>query len=170
MRNSFSSLAAAIILSAAGCASETDEQAFDFETGPTMQPGDNCVRCHGSPNSDFPSAPEWTAAGTVFAGPDSPTDDGIPGVRVLFMDSDGALVEELTTNSVGNFYTAAPLPDGFRVAVEYEDERIDMPCAPPSGGCAACHNQPPIGGAPGRIFIPQAPEAADVGADCGGFQ
>lgn len=149
-----------------GCASE---EGPGFKTGPTMRPGDNCRRCHGSVNSDYPDAPDWTAAGTVYPGPDSPASDGVPFVRVLITDADGGMIESLLTNSVGNFFTDTPLPEGFRVALEYEGERIDMPCAPPSGGCAACHTQPPIGNAPGRLYLPQAPEAADLNPECQGF-
>lgn len=146
-----------------------DENDVGFITGPLMQPGDNCRRCHGGPSSPYPQAPEWTAAGTVFPGPDSPATDGVPLVQVHLMDPNGGIIQTLTTNAAGNFYTDMPLPEGFRVAIEYEGERIDMPCAAPSGGCGACHNQPPIGTAPGRIFLPQAPEATDFNKVCDGF-
>jgi len=155
-----------------GCASDEDETAsspFGFETGPLMRPGDNCLRCHRDERSDYPTAPSWTAAGTVFPGPDSPASDGVSGVRVLLLDPEGELIESLVTNGAGNFYTAAPLPSGFRVALEYEGDRLDMPCAPPTGGCAACHSVPAVGGAPGRLFLPQAPEAADISSECTGF-
>lgn len=154
------------VLSVGACAAE---EGPGFQTGPTMRPGENCRRCHGSVNSDFPDAPEWTAAGTVYPGPDSPATDGVPFVRVILSDPDGGVIESLLTNAVGNFFTDTPLPAGYRVALEYEGERIDMPCAPPSGGCAACHTQPPIGNATGRIFLPQAPESADVNPECQGF-
>jgi hypothetical protein len=131
-----------------------------------MRPGDNCLRCHREERTDYPEAPVWSAAGTVFPGPDSPPGDGVPGVEVHLLEADGGELLVLTTNGAGNFYTARALPDGFRVALVYEGERIEMPCNPPSGGCAACHNAPPIGGAPGRLFIPQAPEADQVATTC----
>lgn len=152
-----------------GCSATDDGGPFGFRTGPLMKPGDNCVRCHRAERTQYPSAPDWTAAGTVYPGPDSPVADGMPGVTVVLSDADGGVIETLTTNSVGNFYTDTPLPADFRVALEYLGERIAMPCAPPSGGCAACHTIPPIGTAPGRIFIPQAPEADDVNPMCDGF-
>jgi hypothetical protein len=165
-------LAALLASALIGCGS-SEEQAssggFGFATGPLMRPGDNCLRCHRDERTDYPSAPVWTAAGTVFPGPDSPVSDGVSGVTVLLMDEGGQTVESLVTNAAGNFYTAAPLPAGFRVALEYEGEQIEMPCAPPSGGCAACHNQPAIGGAPGRLFLPQAPEADAIASECGGL-
>jgi len=164
-------VAAAAALCAIGCSSEGESAStpFGFATGPLMRPGDNCLRCHRDERSDYPSAPSWTAAGTVFPGPDSQASDGVPDVRVLLFGADGALLETLVTNEAGNFYTDAKLPEGFRVALEYEDERIDMPCPPPTGGCAACHGVPAVGGAPGRLFIPQAPEAAGIHAECTGF-
>lgn len=155
---------------ALGCASDDEGSSpFGFETGPMMRPGDNCLRCHRSERTEYPSAPDWTAAGTVYPGPDSPPSDGVPGVTVLLLDADGGEVVSLVTNAVGNFYTQAPLPEGFRVALEYEGERLEMPCAPPTGGCAACHSIPPVGRAPGRLFLPQAPEAADIEQECTGF-
>lgn len=163
--------AGAVWLLVTGCGND-DESAntrFGFTTGPLMRPGDNCLRCHRDERSDYPTAPSWTAAGTVFPGPDSQASDGVPDVRVLLLDPQGELLETLVTNDAGNFYTDAPLPQGFRVALEYEDERIDMPCAPPTGGCAACHSVPAIGGAPGRLFIPQAPESIGIHAECTGF-
>jgi len=152
------------------CAMDTGNgDGVGFMTGPLMQPGDNCRRCHGGPGTSYPEAPEWTAAGTIFPGPDSPITDGVPSVQVHLMNPDGGMIETLTTNAAGNFYTSTPLPTGFRVALDYEGESIEMPCAPPSGGCGACHNQPPIGRAPGRIFLPQAPEATQVDPMCNGF-
>ena len=158
-----------LLIGTLACASEVADDPFGFATGPLMKPGDNCLRCHRSERSDYPSAPPWTAAGTVFPGPDSPASDGVPGVRVLLQDAQGDLLEQLTTNEVGNFYTGRPLPAGFRVALEYEDARIEMPCAPPAGNCGACHANPPVGGTRGRIFLPQAPEAEQVGTTCNGF-
>lgn len=162
-------MTAAALLWLGACAAADESQPFGFVTGPLMKPGENCLRCHRSERTDYPSAPPWTAAGTVFPGPDSPTTDGMSGVQVILSDEAGSPIETLTTNEVGNFFTSTPLPSGFRVALEYEGDRIDMPCAPPAGNCAACHSQPPIGGTRGRIFIPQAPEAADVASECQGF-
>lgn len=161
-------LLATALIACGSSEEQTSSGGFGFETGPLMRPGDNCLRCHRDERSDYPSAPAWTAAGTVFPGPDSPVSDGVSGVTVLLMDEDGQTVASLMTNAAGNFYTAAPLPTGFRVALEYEGDRIEMPCAPPSGGCAACHNQPAIGGAPGRLFLPQAPEADAIARECPG--
>ncbi|MBM4362712.1 MAG: carboxypeptidase regulatory-like domain-containing protein [Deltaproteobacteria bacterium] len=130
-----------------------------------MRPGSDCRRCH-SKDSDYPSAPEWTLAGTVYPLADSPAEDGVEGVTVKVTAPDGAEVLSLTTNRVGNFYTSKPLPADYRVALEYQGERIEMPCPPPSGGCAKCHGQPPIGEAPGRIYVPQGEVRPNPAFDC----
>jgi hypothetical protein len=88
---------------------------------------------------------------------------------VRFTTADGALIETLTTNAAGNFYTARPLPRGFLVALEYQGQSIQMPCSPPGGLCNACHTLPPIGQAPGRIFIPQARDPSRPAFDCSQF-
>jgi hypothetical protein len=121
--------------------------------GATMRPGDNCLRCHSKPGKY--GAPEWTAGGTIYASKDAPFDaDGVPGVRVTITDVDGRRATAIT-NSVGNFYTREPLTKPFRVAIEYEGRRKEMPIEAPAGSCNACHSWPnPSGGAPGRIFVP----------------
>lgn len=126
---------------------------YSFVTGPTMQPGDDCLRCHSN-GSDYPNAPHFSAAGTVFPSADAASTSGVSGVTVRLMHPDGAPLAELLTNSVGNFYTLEPLPDGFRVAIEYAGELLEMPCPPPAGNCGACHSLPPIGATQGRIFVP----------------
>lgn len=168
-RRSAKPLALLSVLLASACSGADENEPFGFATGPLMKPGDNCLRCHRTERTEYPSAPPWTAAGTVFPGPDSPTSDGMSGVQVILSDAEGNAVVTLTTNAAGNFYTSQALPEGFRVALEYEGERIAMPCAPPLGNCGACHNMPAIGGTKGRVFIPQAPEAADVASECMGF-
>ncbi|HET9930380.1 MAG TPA: carboxypeptidase-like regulatory domain-containing protein [Polyangiaceae bacterium] len=144
--------AAGLCLATTSCGSDGD--GVGFETGPLMRPGDDCSRCHAE-GSPYPSAPRWSLAGTVFPKPDSPANEGVAGVTVTVTDDAGALVTTLISNEVGNFYTAAPLPKPFRVALEYQGKRIEMPCPPPAGNCGACHSLPPIGGPLGRIAVPQ---------------
>lgn len=122
-------------------------------TGPLMRPGQDCLSCHS--DGAGRGAPTWSAGGTVYAKADAKPDEGLAGVDVLITAPDGTLLEKLVTNEAGNFYTPTPLPAGFKVALEYLGEHIAMPCPPPAGLCNACHNNPPIGGAPGRIYIPQ---------------
>lgn len=136
-------------------------------TGPLMRPGQDCLSCHSEGAGR--GAPTWTAAGTVYALADADAESGVPRVDVLLKNADNTLIEKLTTNAVGNFYTATPLPAGFRVGLEYQGESIDMPCAPPAGLCNACHNVPPIGAAPGRIYVPQGRDPGRPPFDCSGF-
>ncbi|HET9960417.1 MAG TPA: carboxypeptidase-like regulatory domain-containing protein [Polyangiaceae bacterium] len=142
----------AFCLFALGCGSEA--HSGEFETGPLMKPGDDCLRCH-SHGSAYPQAQPWSLAGTVFPRPNAAADEGVPGVRLTVTDDEGNLVTSLTSNSVGNFYTPVTLPQPFRVALEYEGRSVEMPCPPPAGNCGACHSLPPIGGPLGRVSIAQ---------------
>jgi hypothetical protein len=121
-------------------------------TGPEMRPGDNCLRCHSTTSGL--TAPPWTAAGTVFRRNDADLDEGVEGAQVSITDVNGESTT-VTTNRVGNFFTRARLEAPFRVAIEYEGRRIEMPIEAPAGSCNACHSWPdPIAGAPGRIYVP----------------
>jgi hypothetical protein len=147
-----------------GCGEPADE-GFGFMTGSTMQPGDDCLRCHSS-RSDYPTAPDFSAAGTVFPSVDAAVTSGVPGVGVELLAPDGALLARLETNSVGNFYTTMPLPDGFRVRLDHAGEQLEMPCPPPAGNCGACHSLPPLGEARGRIFVPGGGMLGEPQLDC----
>ena len=146
------------------CSGDSDD-AYGFETGPLMLPGDDCTRCHRT-GSEFERAPHWTVAGTIYAAADAPADQGLAGVRVSLSDEAGTLLLALTTNAAGNFYTAQTLPEGYRVALEYQGLEIAMPCPPPSGGCAKCHSLPPIGFAPGRLYAPSQEQTVPSMFDC----
>jgi hypothetical protein len=146
-------LGAMSLLGPLSCGSDAKDDP-GFATGPLMRPGDDCLRCHAA-GSDYPKAKHWSLAGTVYPTPGADASSGVEGAHVLVSAPDGSLLETLTTNAVGNFYTATALPTGYRVAVEYEGQRADMPCPPPAGNCGACHSVPPIGAAPGRIAVAQ---------------
>jgi hypothetical protein len=161
------SLLISCLLLLAACGNDAADRRSEY-TGPLMRPGQDCSSCH-SENSGR-GAPVWSAAGTVFSTAESPTDAGVSGARVILSEPDGSELETLTTNQVGNFYTARALPKGFRVAIEYEGERLEMPCSPPGGLCNACHTLPPIGFAPGRIFIPQSKDPNRPDFDCTAWQ
>jgi Spondin_N len=133
-------------------------------TGPLMRPGEDCLSCHSEGAGR--GAPTWSAGGTVYAKADAKADEGVKGVDVLLSAPDGRLIEKLVTNEVGNFYTNTPLPSGFKVALEYQGERIDMPCPPPAGLCNVCHNSPPLGAAPGRIYVPQGADPTRPAFQC----
>lgn len=159
-------LASAFVGLAIGACGSTDEAAGEY-TGPLMRPGEDCLSCHGEGAGR--GAPVRSAAGTVYARADAEAHEGVAGADVLLSDAEGALITKLTTNSVGNFYTAAPLPPGFRVAVEYERERVEVPYSPPAGLCNFCHGDPPAGRAPGRIHVPQGADPGRPPFDCNGF-
>jgi hypothetical protein len=146
-----------------------DQEATGEYTGPLMRPGQNCLSCH-SPDAGR-GAPTWTAGGTVYARKDAAADEGVEGVEVLFENPDGSLLQKLTTNSAGNFYTDLPWPYGTRLALQYQGERIEMPCPPPAGLCNFCHDNPPpaAGKAPGRIYIPQGADPTRPAFDCSHF-
>jgi hypothetical protein len=138
---------------------------FGFETGAAMKPGEDCSRCHWA-GSDYPTAPRFTAAGTVFPAPDAPATSGVSGVSVELSEPGGSVLLTLVTNSVGNFYTTTSLPDGFRVALVHGGQRVEMPCPPPAGNCGACHSLPPIGETQGRIFVPGGATLREPPLDC----
>jgi hypothetical protein len=82
----------ALLLFLAGC--EADDggghEAFQTTPGPTMRPGDNCLRCH-NPLGQAARRP-WSAAGTVFPTLDAERTEGVPGVTVSIEDAEGQLV------------------------------------------------------------------------------
>jgi hypothetical protein len=104
------------------------------EHGPLMEPGADCLRCH-----DGDRAKRWTAAGTW----------GGQGNTVAIQDAGGKAFT-LTTNQVGNFYTAEPLTFPLQVAVN----GTSMPgglSAQQGGSCNRCH----LGGeTPGPLMSP----------------
>lgn len=155
-------LATTVGLAACGSSDESGEV-----TGPLMRPGEDCLSCHSEGAGR--GAPAWSLGGTVYASPDAKADEGVSGVDVLVSDADGTLLEKLTTNAAGNFYSATPLPAGFRVALEHQGESIAMPCPPPAGLCNACHNDPPIGQALGRLYVPQGSPRDRPTLDCSEF-
>jgi hypothetical protein len=148
----------------AACGNDAEEE-YGFETGSLMLPGEDCTRCHKA-GSEYERAPVWTLAGTVYPTADAQASEGVAGVGIHVSDPSGVVLETLRSNNAGNFYTARSLPAGYRVELEYLGERIAMPCPPPSGGCAKCHSDPPIGFAPGRIHVPQGKIGELVPFDC----
>lgn len=143
-------------ISLAGCSAEVEDRCgpVNETPGPMMRPGQNCLRCHqeGFGEED---APVFSAAGTIFDSAEAEHCDGVEGVKVYLMGADGQEIE-LTTNAAGNFWTRAPLmPEGPGPRIEFEDRSIEMQRAlPTTPACNACHDNPPVGGAPGKIFVP----------------
>jgi len=122
------------------------------EEGPLMQPGRNCMECHGGSGED--DARPWTLAGTVYAAPNAPHQAGVEGVRVHVTDSKG-FDFRLRSNQAGNFYTAEAL--SFPLAVCLERDGAGTTCMESPvehGSCNACHTVPPTENAPGRLTQP----------------
>lgn len=117
--------------------------------GPLMRPGENCLACHDGSDRE---APKFTAAGTVFANSTAAATEGLGDVTVIITDANGTETR-LTTNAAGNFYTSKTLTAPFTAAVE-RNGKLSVMNSAQSGSCASCHANPPVGGAPGRIYAP----------------
>ncbi|BDG10004.1 hypothetical protein [Anaeromyxobacter paludicola] len=127
------------------------------ENGPTMRPGEDCLRCHGgSPASgggEEERATPWSLAGTVYAAPGADASAGIEGAAVQVTDANG-FAFTLTSNLVGNFYSAETVAFPIRVCVARGGAVRCMESPSPHGACNACHALPPQGNAEGRIAAP----------------
>ncbi len=134
-----------VLLVAGGCVPEQ---------GPTMRPGDNCLRCHGGVPAGSQegghNARPWTFAGTVYSAVDAPADAGIEGAAIDVTDSSGRSFS-VHSNLVGNFYSAESLVFPLKVCVEYGGLARCMTSLSPHGACNYCHATPPLDDAPGRI-------------------
>ena len=117
------------------------------DDGPLMQPGQDCMSCHGS------RAQSWSVAGTVFGALDSDTGSGLSGAKIYLTDARGQSFT-LTSNPSGNFYTAEPLQFPLRVQAEANGVRMARSAPVTSGSCNSCHAQPPQNDALGRVFVP----------------
>ncbi len=115
---------------------------------PTMEPGRDCLRCHGGGD-----APRWTVAGTVFPAVDAPTSAGLLDAHVTITDQTGWTFT-IQSNVAGNFYTAESVAFPIQVCVEYQGTSRCMSSPVTTGGCNSCHAQPPTDGAAGRISVP----------------
>ena len=118
------------------------------EHGPMMEPGQDCLACHGAD-----SKRHWTAAGTVFPTPDAKLDEGLQGVEVSLTDSKNRTIR-MTTNGAGNFYTAETLFFPVNVAIKFKDVEMKMADRPPQGACNSCHTGPSGPTGIGRIHVP----------------
>ncbi len=128
------------------------------ENGPTMRPGEDCLRCHGgSPYGDqgqeVRPATAWSLAGTVYATEDASADAGVEGADVQVTDASG-FAFTLHTNLAGNFYSAESVKFPLQVCVSRHGSVQCMEGPAPNGACNHCHAQPPQGEAAGRIAAP----------------
>jgi hypothetical protein len=93
--------------------------------GPSMNPFQDCLGCHGSSGS----ARAWTVAGTWRR-----------GSQVTLVDQGGKTVG-LVGNDVGNFYTAESLVFPLQVWVDGKQMAdAQGPVALGYGGCNVCHH------------------------------
>lgn len=146
------SLSVAVLLALSTTACVPDE-------GPSMRPGEDCLSCH-----DGDRGPKWSVAGTVFGDPQAAATGGVLAAQVLITDATGRNLT-LTTNEVGNFYTAEELTFPIRVEVQKDGKRMAMSDSPPVGSCNYCHSpQPPEGedDVPGRLFVPDSTATVSV--------
>lgn len=133
----------ALALSACGGPSE--------QGSPTMNPGENCFSCHTA--SGQAREETFSAAGTVFAKLSSKTTEGVSGATVTITDANG-LAHTFTTNAAGNFYAKVNLPGPLKkAAIDYNGKHLEMSTTP-TGACNSCHTDPPLNGAPGRLYVP----------------
>lgn len=109
------------------------------EGGPTMRPGEDCIKCHG-----------FSAAGTVFPSTQASTNEGINGVTITVVDSDRKTVT-MTSNSAGNFYTEAAIKWPADITLILGGRTASMAAAP-RGACASCHSTG--GEGQGRVALP----------------
>jgi len=107
---------AALLLSTTACIPEE---------GPMMEPGSNCLECHGGGGGEE-SGPRWTVAGT-WSG---------KGNKIAIRDAGGKAFT-LTSNQAGNFWTAEPLAFPLQVSVDGQA----MPGGVTGGqaSCNTCH-------------------------------
>ncbi len=125
-------------------------------TGPMMRPGWNCLAsgCHFPDKQPVP--PDWGAGGTIFPRPNARANEGVAGVTVILKDRDGKEVR-LTTNSVGNFFTAETFNGALDVTLQKDGRQVKMPMPAPAGSCNFCHSIPVMTGEgwpKGRIYAP----------------
>ncbi|HEY3446818.1 MAG TPA: hypothetical protein VGK67_10665 [Myxococcales bacterium] len=116
--------------------------------GPWMDPGSDCMQCHG-PEAHY----AWTAAGTVYPERNSGDSQGTAHVYVELTDADGKTVS-METNPVGNFYTSEPLSFPLTARARRGDQRYEMSIPVPVGSCNGCHNLSPDSEPGGRLIGP----------------
>jgi hypothetical protein len=99
--------------------------------GGSMLPGANCLSCHtGGEQGKF------TVAGTVFT--DGNGSARSSGAVVTITDASGHSIN-LTTNSVGNFYTSQSVTFPITATVEQGGFTSAMGTEVSSGACNSCH-------------------------------
>ena len=112
--------------------------------GEWMLPGAACLSCH---TEDGHAESGFSAGGTVFVSPTCP--EPLPGVVIHIWDANRRWFR-LTTNEVGNFWTADDVTVPVRIALEVDGELYWKPGLQPSLACNTCHSL----GAPAGLISP----------------
>jgi hypothetical protein len=120
--NSAAALAALLLVSAA-CVPEE---------GPLMEPGSNCLECHGGGE-----ARAWTFAGTL---------QGHERRQLQVVDAAGKTFT-LRVNQVGNLWSAEPVTFPLRVSVD--GATMPDPVLASGANCNSCHRCVGCGGGGG---------------------
>lgn len=119
-----------------------------------MTPGRACMECHAK----TPSTPQYTVAGTIYAGPHDPDDcNGVDGLGIavaFFTDNGSEIAPRLQLNGVGNFFSTRPMATPYRVKVISEGRESIMQMAVDNGDCNHCHTASGSLGASGRLLKP----------------
>jgi hypothetical protein len=98
------------------------------EEGPMMEPGSDCLECHGGGEGR-----RWTVAGTW----------GGQGRQVVIVDAAGKSFT-LHTNRAGNFWSAEPVAFPLRVSVD--GAAMPNAVAAADASCNRCHGNGPGSG------------------------
>ena len=117
-------------------------------TGQNMLPGADCTSCHSDGNIGN-TGPKFTIAGTVFE--DGAGTSGFEGATLRILDAAGNTFE-LTSNSVGNFFTSQDISFPVNAEVEVNGAIRAMGSPIESGACNTCHTCD--GAAGNKIFVP----------------
>lgn len=115
-------------------AGSCDGVPFDWgRGGAQMLPGSDCLDCHTSGGD---ANTELSVAGTVFEARGCRR--GVEGAIVRVTDADGTMLV-LTSDEVGNFFSAEPLAAPLTISVEVDGVSRDMISQPAHGSCGRCH-------------------------------
>jgi hypothetical protein len=113
-------LLAALLLTSTACVQEE---------GPMMEPGSDCLECHGGGEA----SQAWTVAGTSIWGGQ--------GSKVQIRDAAGKSFSR-EVNKAGNFWTSEPV--AFPLTVSVNGQAMGQPVT--DGSCNRCHGSGGGGG------------------------
>lgn len=96
------------------------------EQGPMMEPGSNCLECHGGQGGEE-QGPTWTFAGTLPQFARQPLE---------IVDANGKAFTR-PINQVGNFWTKEPVV--FPLRVSAAGQAMPDPVQASGASCNSCH-------------------------------